>query len=189
MIPTIDGKERYLYFEPIVCERISSKAGWRRDPLKSKRKKVVINFHKGTDLPASEGTPIFNSYPGKVIWLSNDEETGAGKTIHLLHKNGLITRYKHLSKINVMLGDEVPLGRVIAESGARGHFHYVDMVRGFPLRQAKFPRLHLVHNDSVVKPFQLLRGVANKGRGNHRDVVIIAVETNGAIGFKQQPNA
>jgi murein DD-endopeptidase MepM/ murein hydrolase activator NlpD len=125
-----DGKEKYLYFEPIVCEKISSKAGWRRDPLKSKRKKVVLNFHKGTDLPATEGTPVFNPHPGKVIWLSHDEETGAGKTIHILHKNGLITRYKHLSKINVLLGDEVPLGRVVAESGDTGirttgpHLHY-----------------------------------------------------------------
>ncbi len=117
----VDGKQTYLYFEPVVCGRISSKAGWRRDPLRSRRRKIVLNFHKGTDLPASEGTKIFNPYPGKVIWVSHDEDTGAGKTIHIQHKNGLITRYKHLSKINVSVDDEVPLGRVVAESGDTGH--------------------------------------------------------------------
>jgi len=117
----VDGKQKYLYFEPVVCGRISSKAGWRRDPLRSRRRKIVLNFHKGTDLPASEGTKIYNPYPGKVIWVSHDENTGAGKTIHIQHKNGLITRYKHLSKINMNVGDEVPLGRIVAESGDTGH--------------------------------------------------------------------
>lgn len=145
-----EGKEKYLYFEPIVCDRISSKAGWRRDPLKSKRKKIVLNFHKGSDLPAPEGTSVFNPYPGKVIWVSHDEETGAGKSVHILHKNGLITRYKHLSKINVVLGDEVPLGRIVAESGDTGirttgpHLHYeiIDPEREYAYKfKAKIKKL------------------------------------------------
>lgn len=56
--------------------------------------------------------------------------TGFGNYIEILHKNGSVSQYAHLSKISVKLGDTVRRGRVIGVMGSTGgsstglHLHF-----------------------------------------------------------------
>lgn len=56
--------------------------------------------------------------------------TGFGNYIEILHSNGFVSQYAHLSKINVKLGDPVKRGSVIGVMGSTGsastglHLHF-----------------------------------------------------------------
>src|SRR4051812_38521856 len=65
-------------------------------------------FHPGQDIAAPRGTPVFAPANGAVIeagW-----KNGYGQTIVIDHGNGLTTRYGHLSKVEVGVGQEVKRG-------------------------------------------------------------------------------
>jgi len=62
--------------------------------------------HKGVDLSAPRGTPILAADGGVVIVASNNLG-GYGKTVVLLHPNGLRTIYAHADRILVKMGQNV----------------------------------------------------------------------------------
>jgi murein DD-endopeptidase MepM/ murein hydrolase activator NlpD len=85
-------------------------------------------MHRGLDIAAPIGTPIYASDGGTVIsagWNSG----GYGQLIEIDHKNGYTTRYAHLNKISVKVGQEVPQGFRIGDMGTTGrstgpHLHF-----------------------------------------------------------------
>jgi len=86
-------------------------------------------FHRGIDLRAKEGTPIFAPCDALVTRVKKDPGSGAG--LHLtLKRNGQNVRYRflHLQKAVVKPGDSVPTGGIIAYSGTSGqvapHLHF-----------------------------------------------------------------
>ena len=85
--------------------------------------------HSGTDFKAEVGTPIRASFGGRVLRTSWNVRVN-GYCIELDHpKEGVITRYLHLSRVLVKRGQYVKQGEVIAESGNTGrtfapHLHY-----------------------------------------------------------------
>lgn len=112
--------------------------------------------HLGIDLMAKPGTPIRAAQTGKVHFTGVDRR-GYGLYIVLRHKdtNGKIyeTRYAHLSKINVKVGDIVSQGKVMALSGKTGnakrawvlphlHFEYREVINN--VAKAYNPLPHLV---------------------------------------------
>jgi len=106
----------------------SSGYGWRVDPINDAKK-----FHKGTDYKADRGTPVHAAGDGVIAFTGRQK--GYGKVIYVDHGGGLITRYAHLSKIDVAIGDAVLGDEVIGKVGSTGrttgpHLHFEIRVSG-----------------------------------------------------------
>lgn len=118
--------------------RISSRFGARRDPFTG-----VKAMHLGIDYPKKTGTPVKVTASGKV---KRAGWAGAyGRLIEIAHDNGLSTRYAHLSKINIKVGQTVKAGQVIGRVGSTGrssgaHLHYETRVNGYAVNPKKYLR-------------------------------------------------
>ena len=83
--------------------------------------------HRGTDIPAPEGTPILAAHSGTVLvsgW--NDSY---GNQVLLDNGAGLSTRYAHMTQTAVTAGEAVTAGQVIGYVGNTGdstgnHLHF-----------------------------------------------------------------
>ncbi len=94
---------------------------------------VVQSVHKGLDLRAATGTPVFASAPGTVR-LAKDVFFG-GNLAYLDHGCGLFSVYAHLSRLDVKPGQVVQAGERLGLSGATGrvsapHLHWGTSIAG-----------------------------------------------------------
>ncbi|MEC7669814.1 MAG: M23 family metallopeptidase, partial [Pseudomonadota bacterium] len=79
------------------------------------------------------GTPIYSTADGVVVhagW-----QSGYGRLVKIQHEFGIETRYAHLSKIRVNVGQRVSRGERIGDMGNTGrstgtHLHYEVRVGG-----------------------------------------------------------
>lgn len=89
--------------------------------------------HTGLDIAASKGTPIKVIADGTVI---SAQYTGAyGNLVKVQHENGVESWYAHTSKMNVVVGQKVNAGDVIALVGNTGnstgaHLHLEIRING-----------------------------------------------------------
>ena len=89
--------------------------------------------HRGTDIPAPEGTPILAAHSGTVLvsgW--NDSY---GNQVLLDNGAGWSTRYAHMTQTAVTAGEAVTAGQVIGYVGSTGdstgnHLHFEVMQGG-----------------------------------------------------------
>ena len=82
------------------------------------RKRFGGRMHKGTDYAAKTGTGIQLLMPGQVMIADmNRDPDGWGALVQIKHEDGTITRYAHLSSINVRTGDSVNVGDIIGQTG------------------------------------------------------------------------
>jgi len=131
---------------PLSTARFSSEYGSRVHPVTGRRAN-----HKGIDMAAPTGTPIFATADGTVDmaqWFG-----GYGNFIKLEHGGDMETRYGHLSKLNVRPGQEVKKGDLIGFVGSTGrstgpHLHYEVRIAG----EAVDPTPYL-HADSFGEAF------------------------------------
>lgn len=84
-------------------------------------------FHKGIDLPSPYGNKIEPLTAGQVIFAGWDG--GFGKAVHIRHQKGYVTKYSHLSSINVKAGQKVGRQTTIGRIGSTGvstgaHLHF-----------------------------------------------------------------
>lgn len=94
---------------------ISSDFGFRTSSPNGAR------FHPALDIGCPSGTPVYATADGQVVAVSRETSPGgAGLYVSILHKNGLITQYLHLSNANVKKGDKVKACQLIATSGNSG---------------------------------------------------------------------
>lgn len=96
--------------------------GTRNDPITGRRA-----FHRGLDISARRGTPVYAPADGVVVFAGRNG--GLGKTIRISHGFGFTTLYGHLHEMNVKLGDQVHRGDHIGAIGNTGrstgsHLHY-----------------------------------------------------------------
>jgi murein DD-endopeptidase MepM/ murein hydrolase activator NlpD len=85
-------------------------------------------MHKGIDIAAPIGTPVFAAAPGVVVsagWNSG----GYGNLVEIQHPDGSLTVYAHNNRILVRPGQEVAQGQQISEMGSTGrstgpHCHF-----------------------------------------------------------------
>ena len=85
-------------------------------------------FHRGVDIAMAEGSAVYASDTGTVIWASWNN-TGYGNLIVIDHGNGFQSYYGHLSGYEVYAGQIVYQGNIIGYSGNTGrssgpHVHF-----------------------------------------------------------------
>jgi murein DD-endopeptidase MepM/ murein hydrolase activator NlpD len=90
-------------------------------------------FHQGIDISTEKGEPIYATANGTVE--SAGPSGDYGNMIMLKHDFGLATRYGHLSRFNVKVGQSVKRGDVIGFVGSTGrstgaHLHYEILANG-----------------------------------------------------------
>jgi len=96
----------------------------------AKRTRGITRTHKGVDLAAPVGTPIYAAASGRVILArASGYNGGYGKMIIVQHSNGTQTIYAHLSALRVQKGAQVAQGQNIASMGNTGrstgpHLHF-----------------------------------------------------------------
>ena len=116
--------------------RISCPFGPRKAPVPG-----ASTFHKGIDMAADTGTPIYASADGTVRYAGS--EPGFGLYIKLSHDGGVQTLYGHCSQLLVKKGEKVKAGQIIALVGNTGrssgsHLHFeirIDGVAVDPLKE------------------------------------------------------
>ena len=116
------------YVKPISGGRLSSRFGRRSAPTAG-----ASTYHKGVDWATPVGTPVYASSGGTVAkagWGS-----GYGYVVYINHPDGRQTRYAHLSKVQVSVGQSVSQGDRIALSGNTGvssgpHVHFEILING-----------------------------------------------------------
>ncbi len=113
-----------------------SRFGPRIDPFTGRRAR-----HYGVDYVAPTGTPIYAAAAGVVV--RSGYYAGYGYTVDIEHKNNVLTRYAHSSKLLVEKGDIVRMGEKIALVGTTGrstgpHLHFEVRVNGVPRDPKKF---------------------------------------------------
>lgn len=107
-------------------KRTASGYGWRSDPIYRVRR-----FHHGMDFACDTGTPVYATGNGVVTYAK--WQSGYGNFIIIDHGYGYVTRYAHLSKIEVKQGQKVVRGEEIGLVGSTGkstgpHLHYEVIV-------------------------------------------------------------
>ncbi len=116
------------YIKPISGGRLTSGFGRRNRPTKG-----ASSYHKGVDWATPVGTSVVASSSGVVTragWGS-----GYGYCVYIKHSDGRETRYGHLSKVLVSVGQSVSQGQRIALSGNTGvstgpHLHFEILIGG-----------------------------------------------------------
>jgi len=119
-----------------VRGQITAGFGQREDPFSGEDA-----IHKGVDISAPFGTRVEAAADGIV--LEAGPESGYGNEILIDHGYGLTTKYGHLSKIFVVVGQVLKRGQVIGAVGMTGkttgpHLHYEVHVKDTPVNPTKY---------------------------------------------------
>jgi murein DD-endopeptidase MepM/ murein hydrolase activator NlpD len=115
---------------------VTSGFGFRTNPFTG-----LNQMHEGMDISNRVGTPVIAPADGIVSDTGND--WAHGKIVVISHGFGMITRYSHLSKISVGVGQKVKRGDKIAEVGVTGkttgpHLHYEVRLNGIPVNPLRY---------------------------------------------------
>ena len=115
---------------------MTSSFGMRVDPFTG-----LPQLHAGIDFSAGIGVRVLATADGTVLWAST--RGSYGETVEIEHINGLTTRYAHLSRIDVKVGQKVTRGETIGAVGNTGrstgpHLHYEIRLNGVPQDPARF---------------------------------------------------
>ncbi|WP_120718104.1 M23 family metallopeptidase [Tsuneonella amylolytica] len=113
---------------PLAVGSTSSGYGMRTHPVIG-----GMRAHKGIDLAAPTGTPVYATADGTVgraDWFSS-----YGLYVAIEHGADLETRYAHMSRLAVAAGERVKKGDIIGYVGSTGrstgpHLHYEVRVAG-----------------------------------------------------------
>lgn len=107
---------------PVKRGYISSRYGWRPDPITGKN-----SMHSGIDFAGRAGSEVVAAASGVVTWAGRD--AGYGNIVEVSHGDDFVTRYAHNKQNLVAPGDVVRKGDTIALMGSSGratgsHVHY-----------------------------------------------------------------
>jgi murein DD-endopeptidase MepM/ murein hydrolase activator NlpD len=107
---------------PVKRGYMSSRYGWRADPITGQRA-----MHTGLDFAGKTGSEVVAVASGVVTWTGRN--AGYGNVVEISHGDDLITRYAHNKENLVVSGDVVRKGDTIALMGSSGrvtgpHVHF-----------------------------------------------------------------
>jgi murein DD-endopeptidase MepM/ murein hydrolase activator NlpD len=119
-----------------VRGQITGGFGQRMDPLSGEE-----SVHWGIDISAPSGTEVQATADGVVV--SAGREAGYGNEVLVDHGGGIVTKYGHLRRIDVVVQQEVKKGQVIGTVGMTGrstgpHLHYEVLVNQVAVNPAKY---------------------------------------------------
>jgi murein DD-endopeptidase MepM/ murein hydrolase activator NlpD len=142
----VERRQALAAATPSIWPALGWVTGWfgnRSDPFTGE-----AGFHQGIDISLDKGQPVYATADGVVEAASYTGDYG--NLIILRHDFGLTTRYGHLSRYAVKLGQEVTRGQVIGYVGATGratgaHLHY-----------------EILANGKLLNPLQLLTRPTNR---------------------------
>ena len=115
---------------------VSSSFGARVDPFVGRP-----SLHTGIDLRQTASDAVHATAAGVVT--AAGPNGGYGNMVEIDHGNGLVTRYAHLSAVDVIPRQRVATGAVIGRVGSSGrstgpHLHYETRIDGEPVDPATF---------------------------------------------------
>jgi murein DD-endopeptidase MepM/ murein hydrolase activator NlpD len=121
---------------PLEHYQIGSRFGPRRDPFNGR-----AAFHSGLDFDAGYMSPIYATAPGIVTYAGYRHDYG--KVVEIDHGNGIVTRYGHMHRYTVSVGQRVEAHAQIGLLGSTGrasgpHVHYEVIVNGQPEDPERF---------------------------------------------------
>jgi len=121
---------------PLDKYTFESPFGVRHDPFNGR-----AAMHTGVDLSGPYKTPVMSTAPGTVVFAGYS--TGYGKLVEIDHGNGIHTKYGHLNRILVNVGQKIgkhsPIGLLGSTGRSTGpHVHYEVVVNGTPQDPEKF---------------------------------------------------
>ncbi len=111
---------------PLEFSRVSSGYGMRFHPVLGRQK-----AHLGVDYAAPTGTPVRTIADGVVKFAG--VQRGYGNVIEVAHSGNKVTKFAHLSRIDVKRGQRIAQGDFIGAVGSTGmstgphlHFEFID---------------------------------------------------------------
>lgn len=115
---------------------VTSGFGFRTNPFTG-----LTQMHEGMDISNRVGTPIVAPADGIISDIGND--WAHGRILVLSHGFGMTSRYSHLDKVFVKVGQKVRRGDKIAELGTSGkttgpHLHYEVRLDGVPANPSRY---------------------------------------------------
>jgi murein DD-endopeptidase MepM/ murein hydrolase activator NlpD len=121
---------------PLQSYEVGSPFGERGDPINGREA-----FHTGIDLLAPYMSPVYATAPGVVTFAGYRDDYG--KIVEIDHGHGIATRYAHMHRFIVSVGQQVAAHQQIGFLGSTGratgpHVHYEVVVNGEPQDPAKF---------------------------------------------------
>lgn len=131
------GALRKLPFgAPLEEFAVMSPFGVRRDPFNGQ-----LAMHSGLDMSAPMRTPVLATAPGRVTFAGWNGEYG--NLVEIQHDFGIATRYGHLTRIDVRVGQRVERRQTVGLLGSTGrstgpHVHYEVVVDGRTVDPARY---------------------------------------------------
>jgi murein DD-endopeptidase MepM/ murein hydrolase activator NlpD len=111
----------------------SASSGWRwplMGPITQYFGQSLTKYgwHDGIDIDGQTGDPVHAAHAGLVVAAGHSDGCG-GLQVHIDHGSGIVTWYRHLSRIDVVVGQTVQAGTQIGLVGATGcalgsHLHF-----------------------------------------------------------------
>ena len=146
---------------PVDGVSLTSGFGMRWHPVLGGRRQ-----HKGVDLAAPTGTPVYAAADGVVSradWFSS-----YGLYVSLEHGGSIETRYGHMSRLNVYAGEQVHKGDLIGYVGTTGrstgpHLHYEVRIEGVAVNPMPYLQ------NGAFKPATLAQAEAIGAQGDGED--------------------
>lgn len=131
---------------PVGEARLGSAFGNRIDPFRKR-----LAFHSGVDFALRSGSEVVAAAGGRVRFAGY---RGAyGNLVEIDHGNSLVTRYAHLSRLDVRAGDVVTPAQRVGAVGSTGrstgpHLHFEVMHKGQFVDPQRFLALGDLERDS-----------------------------------------
>ena len=116
-------------------------------------------WHPGIDIATGLGMPIRPITNGEVSGIGRDF-WGLGNYVIITHQNGFKSKYAHMGKVYVKVGDQVSQENTLGEVGLTGH------------TSGPHTHLEITRNDSYVNPQALLPEIPNMPRPTTQDAVV-----------------
>jgi len=115
---------------------VTSGFGFRTNPFTG-----LTQMHEALDISNRVGTPVLAPANGIISDVGNDN--AVGKMVVIFHGFGMTSRYGHLNKVFVKIGQNVKRGDKIAEIGMSGkttgpHLHYEVRLNGISVNPARY---------------------------------------------------
>jgi len=135
----LQNKKEMLNHTPSIWPTmgwVTSAFGFRTNPFTG-----LTQMHEGIDISNRVGTHVVAPADGIISDSGNDWVHG--KVLVISHGFGMATRYSHLNKVIVRVGQKVKRGDKVAEIGITGrttgpHLHYEIKLNGIPVNPMRY---------------------------------------------------